>query len=95
MPGLSHDSLPIITSACRDDIIFKSWAGLPLVFMDWQFKTTIRMGRSFRFRVSLSGGCLVGEEVPNRTRAQWKFTNVYHQRSISTLIAGSRFTGGQ
>ena len=63
MPGLSHDSLPIITSACRDDIRFESWAGLPLVFMDWQFKTTIRMGRSFRFRVSLSGGCLVGEEV--------------------------------
>ena len=50
-------------SACNDETIFRSCAGFPLVFMDWQLSMTIRRGRSFRLAVSCCGIDLVGDEV--------------------------------
>ena len=50
-------------SSCSEEIIFRKWAGLPPVFIDWQFSMTTRSGKSFHLAVSCCGPGLDGEEV--------------------------------
>ena len=50
-------------SSCSEEIIFRNWAGLPPVFIDWQFSMTTRSGKSFRLAVSCCGPDLDGGEV--------------------------------